>query len=185
MRRRWRRNQRKLDPRRLVFIDETALSTSMTRRGGRAARGQRLVCKVPFGSWQSVTMVAALRHDRMTAPMTLNGAMTGDSFRSYIAQVLGPTLRRGDIIVMDNVPLHLTQGSTPGVGEAGRVGADVPRLQSGPQSDRAGNRQVEGTPTQTGTALATAFGGGSSRWPATVHARRVRRLPASCRIWSI
>jgi transposase len=109
MRRRWRRSLRKLDPRRLVFIDETALSTSMTRRGGRTARGQRLVCKVPFGAWQSVTMVAALRHDRMTAPMTLNGAMTGDSFRSYVTQVLGPTLRRGDIVVMDNVPLHRTQ----------------------------------------------------------------------------
>ena len=91
MRRRWRRSQRKLDPRRLVFIDETAISPGMTRRGGRSARGQRLVCKVPFASWQSVTMVAALRHDRLTAPMTLNGAMTGDSFRSYIAQVLGPT----------------------------------------------------------------------------------------------
>src|SRR5512143_1679278 len=111
MRRRWRRSQRKLDPRRLVFIDETAISTSMTRRGGRSARGQRLVCKVPFASWQSVTMVAALRHDRMTAPMTLNGAMTGDGFRSYIAiaQLLGPTLRRGNIVVMDNVPLHRTQ----------------------------------------------------------------------------
>ncbi len=86
LRRRWRRSQRKLDPRRLVFIDETAISTSMTRRGGRAARGQRLVCKVPFGAWQSMTMVAALRHDRMTAPMTLNGAMTGESFRSYISR---------------------------------------------------------------------------------------------------
>ena len=63
----------------------------MTRKGGRSARGQRLVCKVPFGAWQSVTMVAALRHDRVTAPM------------------LGPTLRRGDILVMDNVPLHRTQ----------------------------------------------------------------------------
>jgi transposase len=67
------------------------------------------MCKVPFGAWQSVTMVAALRHDRMTAPMTLNGAMTGDIFRSYIAQVLGPTLQRGDIVVMHNVPLHRTQ----------------------------------------------------------------------------
>jgi hypothetical protein len=94
-------SQRKLDPRRLVFIDETAISTSMTRRRGRMACGERLVC----GAWQSVTMVAALRHNRMTAPMTLNGAMTGDSFRSYITQVLGPTLRRGDIVV----PLHRTQ----------------------------------------------------------------------------
>jgi len=56
-------------------------------------------------------MVAALRHDRMTAPMTLNRAMTGDSFRSYIAQVLGLRLRRGDIVVMDNVPLHRTQAA--------------------------------------------------------------------------
>jgi transposase len=109
MRRRWRRGQRKLDPKRLVFIDETAISTSMTRRGGRSARGERLVCKVPFGCWQSVTMVAALRHDRMTAPMTLQGAMTGESFLSYISRVLGPTLRRGDIVVMDNVPLHRTR----------------------------------------------------------------------------
>jgi transposase len=123
LRRRWRRNQRKLDPRRLVFIDETAVSTSMTRRCGRSARGQRLVCKVPFGAWQSVAMVAALRHDRMTAPMTLNGAMTADAFRSYIGQVLGPTLRRGDIVVMDNVPLHRTQA----VREAlERLGVSVP-----------------------------------------------------------
>jgi transposase len=108
-----------------VFIDETAISTGMTRRGGRSARGQRLVCKVPFGAWQSVTMVAALRHDRMTAPMMLNGAMTGDSFRSYIGQVLGPTLRRGDIVVMDNVPLHRTQA----VREAlEKLGVSVPRF---------------------------------------------------------
>src|SRR6202046_3860603 len=68
-------------------------------------------------------MVAALRHDRMTAPMTLNGAMTGDAFRSYIGQVLRPTLRRGDIVVMDNVPLHRTQA----VREAlERLGVSVP-----------------------------------------------------------
>jgi transposase len=109
MRRRWQRSQRKLDLRRLVFIDETAVSTGMTRRGCRCARGERLVCKVPFGTWQSVTMVAALRHDRITAPMMLNGAMTAECFRSYIAQVLGPTLRRSDIDVMDNVPVRRTQ----------------------------------------------------------------------------
>lgn len=68
------------------------------------------MCKVPFGSWQSVTMVAALRHDRVTAPMLLKGAMTGEIFRTYISQVLGPTLKRGDIVVMDNVPLHRTRG---------------------------------------------------------------------------
>ena len=110
MRRRWRRKQRGLDPRRLVFIDETAISTSMTRRGGRCPVGERLVCRVPFGSWQTVTMVAALRHDRVTAPMLLKGAMTGEIFRTYITQVLAPSLKRGDIVVMDNVPLHRTRG---------------------------------------------------------------------------
>ena len=68
------------------------------------------MCKVPFGSWQTVTLVAALRHDRMTAPMLLKGAMTGETFRTYILRVLGPTLKRGDIVVMDNVPLHRTRG---------------------------------------------------------------------------
>jgi len=125
MRRRWRRGQRKLDPRRLVFIDETAISTSMTRRGGRAARGERLVCKVPFGCWQSITVVAALRHDRVTAPMTLNGAMTGESFRSYISSVLGPTLRRGDIVGMDNVPLHRTRAVREALGQ---LGVSVPEF---------------------------------------------------------
>src|SRR5579862_2412300 len=81
MRRRWRRGQRKLDAKRLIFIDETAVSTGMTRRGGRSPRGERLICKVPFGPWRTVTLVAALRHDRVTAPMLLEGAMTGESFR--------------------------------------------------------------------------------------------------------
>ena len=97
MRRRWRRKQRDLDPKRLVFVDETAIATNMTRRGGRCPVGERLVCKVPFGAWQTVTMVAALRHDRVTAPMLLNGAMTGEAFRSYVTCVLGPSLQRGDI----------------------------------------------------------------------------------------
>ena len=125
MRRRWRRGQRKLDPKRLVFIDETAITTGMTRRGGRCPRGARLVYKVPFGSWQTVTMVAALRHDRVTAPMLLKGPMTGESFRAYIFRVLAPTLKRGDIVVMDNVPLHRTRG----VREAlERLGAIVPEF---------------------------------------------------------
>jgi transposase len=70
-------------------------------------------------------MVAALRHDRVTAPMTLNGAMTGDSFRSKIAQVLGPTLRRGDIVVIDNVPLHPTLAVRD---PCGRIGVDARQL---------------------------------------------------------
>ena len=78
----------------------------MTRFYGRAPRGQRLVCKVPFGAWKTMTFIAALRHDQFTAPMLLDGPMTGQSFSAYIDQVLAPTLRRGDILIMDNVPTH-------------------------------------------------------------------------------
>jgi transposase len=109
-----------------VFIDETALSLSMTRRGGRSLRGERLTCKVPFGSWQTMTLVAALRHDRVTAPMLLKGAMTGESFRTYITRVLGPTLRRGDIVVMDNVPLHRTHGVREALEKLGATVPDFP-----------------------------------------------------------
>jgi transposase len=82
----------------------------MTRFYGRAPRGQRLVCKVPFGAWKTMTFIAALRHDRLTAPMLLEGPMTGQSFIAYIEQVLAPTLRRGDIVIMDNVPTHTVRG---------------------------------------------------------------------------
>ena len=102
--------QTTLNPRRLVFIDETCASTNMTRRYGRAAGGERLVCKVPHGHWKTSTFIAALRHDRVTAPLLLDGAMNGPSFLAYIEQILAPTLQRGDIVVMDNVSVHKVAG---------------------------------------------------------------------------
>jgi hypothetical protein len=96
MRRRWRRGQRKLDAKRLIFIDETAISTGMTRRGGRSPRGERLICKVRFGSWQTVTLVAALRHDRVSAPMLREGAMTGECFRTGVGADVAARRHCGD-----------------------------------------------------------------------------------------
>ena len=100
----------RLDPRRLVFIDETSASTNMTRRYGRGTRGQRLICKVPFGHWKTSTFIAALRHNRVTAPLLVDGPMNGASFLAYVEQVLAPTLKRGDIVIMDNVRLHKVAG---------------------------------------------------------------------------
>lgn len=102
--------QMRLDPRSLVFIDETCASTNMTRRYGRGTRGERLVCKVPFGHWKTSTFIAALRHNRVTAPLLLDGPMNGASFLAYVEQVLAPTLRRGDIVIMDNVSIHKVAG---------------------------------------------------------------------------
>jgi transposase len=102
--------QTRLDPRRLVFIDETGASTNMTRRYGRGTRGERLVCKVPHGHWKTSTFVAALRYNRVTAPLLLDGAMNGESFLAYAEQILAPTLRRGDVVIMDNVSVHKVAG---------------------------------------------------------------------------
>jgi hypothetical protein len=96
-----------LDSTRLVFIDETAVSTNLARVWGRAPRGARVIGTVPLGSWKTITFVAALRHNKMTAPMVVEGAMTGELFCAYIEQCLVPTLRRKDIVVMDNCRVHM------------------------------------------------------------------------------
>ena len=96
-----------LDPARLVFIDETAVSTNLARVRGRAPRGDRVIGTVPLGAWKTITFVAALRHNKMTAPMVVEGAMTGEMFLAYIEQCLVPTLRRNDIVVMDNCRVHM------------------------------------------------------------------------------
>ena len=103
---RWRRHQKRLDPRRLVFIDETWAKTNMTRTHGRARRGERLVAKAPHGRWRTLTFLAALRHDRIDAPWLLEGPIDGESFRTYVEKVLLPTLREGDIVIMDNLGSH-------------------------------------------------------------------------------
>jgi transposase len=78
----------------------------MARKYGRSPRGERVVGAVPHGHWKTTTFVAALGADGMTAPMVIDGAMTGDLFVAYIEQILAPTLRPGDVVVMDNLSSH-------------------------------------------------------------------------------
>lgn len=108
-----------LDAPRLVFIDETAVTTKMVRQYGRAPRGERLVAKVPHGHWKTLTLVAALRIDGVTAPYVVDGAMDGPSFLSYVQQVLAPTLRKGDVVFMDNLRTHKVDGVREAVEAAG------------------------------------------------------------------
>jgi transposase len=104
------KRQPRLDLKRLVFIDETSVSTTITRLYGRAPQGERLVQKVPHGNWKTITFIAALRHDRVTAPFVLEGAMTGEIFKAYVEQFLAPTLKRGDILFLDNASVHKVAG---------------------------------------------------------------------------
>jgi transposase len=89
-----------------VFIDETWTKTNMAPLRGWAPCGQRLLAKVPHARWKTTTFLAALRHDRIEAPWLLEGPIDGESFRTYVANVLVPTLRPGDIVIMDNLGSH-------------------------------------------------------------------------------
>jgi transposase len=118
-RERWRRHQDKLDPARLVFIDETWAKTNMTRTHGRCARGKRLVAKVPHGRWRTLTFLAALRCDRIEAPCVVDGPINGCSFLAYVEQFLAPTLAAGDIVIMDNLGSHKGQAVRRAIRAAG------------------------------------------------------------------
>jgi transposase len=115
------KQQPRLDPKRLVFIDETSVSTTITRLYGRAPQGERLVQKVPQGNWKTITFIAALRHDHVTAPFVLEGAMNGEMFKAYTEQFLAPTLARGDIVFMDNASVHKVNGLEEAIEARGAI----------------------------------------------------------------
>lgn len=102
----WIKYQNKIEPERLVFIDETWTKTNMAPLRGWAPLGMRLKTKVPHGHWKTTTFLAALRHDRIDAPWLLEGPIDGESFQTYVEKVLLPTLHPGDIVIMDNLGSH-------------------------------------------------------------------------------
>ena len=109
-RRRWRQEQHSMERGRLIFLDETGVNTSMTRRYGRSARGTRCLASVPHGHWHTNTFLAGLRHDGVQAPWLLDGPLNGEAFLAYIQHVLGPTLQPGDIVIADNLSSHKVAG---------------------------------------------------------------------------
>jgi transposase len=91
----------------------------MTRPHGRAAKGERVTGRVPFGAWKTLSFVAGLRCDRMTAPMMVTGSINGAMFLAYVEQCLVPTLKPGDIVIMDNVATHRVAGVRETIEAAG------------------------------------------------------------------
>jgi transposase len=106
----WRTVTADMPPERFVFLDESGVATDLIRRYGRSRRGDRVHDHTPHHHWETSTFVAALRVDGLTAPGLLDGAMDGDAFLAYLDQVLVPTLRPGDIVVMDNLSAHHVDG---------------------------------------------------------------------------
>ncbi len=116
---RWKKYQARIDPSRLVFIDETWAKTNMTRTRGWCRRGKPLVAKVPHGHWKTLTFLAALRQDAITAPCVLDGPINGEAFLAYVEQILVPTLKRGDVVVMDNLGSHKNRAIRNAIRAAG------------------------------------------------------------------
>ena len=115
----WKRYQGLVDPRRLVFIDETWAKTNMVRLHGWGPKGKRVRGSAPFGHWRTMTFLAALRCDRIDAPYVLDGPINGQTFTAYVEQCLVPTLSPGDIVIMDNLGSHKGQAVRKAIRAAG------------------------------------------------------------------
>jgi transposase len=102
----WRRYQSGIAAERLVFIDETWVKTNMVRTHGWGRKGQRVRGNAPFGHWRTMTFLAALRCDRIDAPYVLDGPINGATFTAWVEQCLVPTLKSGDVVIMDNLGSH-------------------------------------------------------------------------------
>jgi putative transposase len=107
--------------RQLVFIDETWTKTTMAPLRGWAPKGQRLPVKVPFGYWNTMTFLVALRRDRVEALWLLDRPINGELFQTYVEQVLVPTLARGDIVIMDNLGSHKAKAVRSAIRHAGAM----------------------------------------------------------------
>ena len=111
--------QGRLDPHRLVFIDETWVRTNMAPLRGWGAKGKRLRGFAPQGRWRTLTFVGALRCDRIAAPAVFDGPINGVCFRAYVEQLLVPALEPGDIVVMDNLGSHKSKAIRDAIRAAG------------------------------------------------------------------
>jgi hypothetical protein len=138
-RRRWRSWQAHLDPRRLVFIDETWIKTSMAPLRGWGPKGDRVRGFVPRGHWRTLTFLGALRCDQLAAPCVFDGPINGECFRAYVEQQLVPLLKPGDIVIMDNLGSHKSAALRALIRAAGARLWYLPPYS--PDLNRAGFRQ--------------------------------------------
>nr|WP_315851333.1 IS630 family transposase [Alienimonas californiensis] len=125
-RRRWRRARGGFRAGRLVFLDETWAKTNMTPTRGWAPRGRRLLASVPHGHWRTTTFLCGLRADGPVAPLVVDGAIDGPLFLAWVRQHLCPVLRRGDVVVMDNLSAHKVAGVAEAIRAVGAKARYLP-----------------------------------------------------------
>ena len=146
------REQGMFDPARLVFIDETSTNTAMVRLRGRCPRGIRLIDHVPHGHWKTITFIAGLRRRAMVAPFVLDGPMNTTSFMAYLKRCLVPTLKRGDIVMMDSLPVHKVAGVRELVEAAGAKLRYLPKYSPDLNPIEHGVQQTQSASTKSSRA---------------------------------
>ena len=114
-------------PARLVFIDETSVKTNMTPLRGRSPRGERLMADAPFGKWHTQTFIAGLRCDGLVAPWVIDGAMDRPAFDAYVRSQLAPVLKRGDLVILDNLNVHKSPDAAKVLAERGACFLFLPK----------------------------------------------------------
>ena len=165
LRRQWAEGAKQVPAKKFVFVDESGANTAMTRARGRAPRGERVEGSVPNGHWSTLTMIGALRLDGLAAAVTVDAATDGPIFRSFVTDALVPALRRGDVVVWDNLSPHRAAGVAEAVEAAGArlmplppYSPDFAPIEPMWSKVKQGLRTAEArTPEALGEAAAEAF----------------------------
>ena len=138
---------------RLAFIDETWLKTNMVKTTSWAPVGQRLVDRAPFGHWNTQTFVAALRCDRLDAPWVFKGAINREMFDAWVETQLAPTLRPGDVVILDNIFSHKSAHAADTLRALGAGLVFLPPYSPDLNPDRDGVRQAQGAGQKSRRAI--------------------------------
>jgi hypothetical protein len=146
----------------------------MVRLYGRCARGERLVGHVPQGHWKTITFVAALRRHGMTAPQTIDGSMTGKKFLAYVEQCLAPTLKRKDIVMIDNLPAHKAAGVREAIEARGATLRYLPKYSPDLNPIEMSFSKAQGRPAQGSRTDNSAFAPPDR--PVRAHSDRARNV---------
>ncbi len=118
-RKHWHEQFENVSSRALVFVDESGANTQMARLRGRCAVGQRLVARVPHGSYRTSTLIAAVRLAGSRSPWVLEGSLNGEMFLAWVNKALVPVLKKGDAVIMDNLATHKVRGVREAIEAAG------------------------------------------------------------------
>ncbi len=180
---RWMSRRGRIDPRRLVFLDETWVKTNMAPLRGWGPKGRRLNGYAPHGRWKTLTFIAALRHDRIEAPFVIDGPINGAFFQAYVEQILAPTLSPGDVVILDNLGSHKGK-ARQGRRQGQRRPSDLPAaLQPGPEPHRTGLLQAQASDAQSPAQNPRGHMAKSRPAPRPLQPGRMRQLPHKLRIW--